>query len=89
MKMLQMKMSAVTDGSVMGVSAEMEIQTTDHLKNKCLLSDISALNAENHMCRKRTWSATGSNTINWMMELVSFVHGVIRNLPCLMIYILI
>ena len=32
MKMLQMKMSAVTDGSVMGVSAEMEIQTTDHLK---------------------------------------------------------
>ena len=29
--MLQMEMRAVTDGSVMGVSAEMEIETTGHL----------------------------------------------------------
>ena len=29
--MLQMVMSAVTDGSVMGVSAEMEIETIGHL----------------------------------------------------------
>ena len=28
---LQMEMSAVTEGSVMGVSAEMEIETTGHL----------------------------------------------------------
>ena len=57
--------------------------------NKCLSNDISAKNAENHMCRKGTWSATESNTTNWMMALVSPVHSVIRNLPCLMIYILI
>ena len=58
-------------------------------KNKYLSSDISAQNAENHTCRKGTWSATGSNTTNWVMDLVSLVHSVIRNLPCLMIYILI
>ena len=52
-------------------------------------SDISVQNAENRMCRKGTWSATGSNTTNWMMDLVSLVHSVIRKLPCLMIYILI
>ena len=28
--MLQMVMSAVTDGSVMGVSADMEMETTGH-----------------------------------------------------------
>ena len=28
--MLQMEMSAVTEGSVMGVSAEMEVETTGH-----------------------------------------------------------
>ena len=28
--MLQMEMSAVTEGSVMGVSAEMEMETTGH-----------------------------------------------------------
>ena len=58
-------------------------------KNKCLSSDISAQYAENHMCRKGTWSATGSNITNGMMALVSLVHSVIRNLPCLMICILI
>ena len=46
-------------------------------------------NAENHMCIKGTWSATGSSTTNWMMDLVSLIHSVIRNLPCLMIYIII
>ena len=95
--MLQMEMSAVTEGSVMGVSAEVEVKSTGHplmtstrqKNNKCLSSDISAQNAENHMCRKGTSSATGSNITNWMMDLVSLVHSVIRNLPCLMIYILI
>ena len=48
-----------------------------------------AQNAENHMCRKGTCSASGSNTANWMMDLVSLVHSVIRNLPCLVIYIII
>ena len=28
--MLQMEMSSVTEGSVMGVSAEMEVETTGH-----------------------------------------------------------
>ena len=93
--MLQIEMSAVTDGSVMGVSAEMEMETTGHplilllRKNKCLSSNISAKNAENHLCRKGTWSATGNNTTNCMMDLVSLAHSVMRNLPCLMIYILI
>ena len=47
----------------MGVSAEMEIKQLVIYwwlllrKNKCLSSGISAKNAENHMCRKRTWSA--------------------------------
>ena len=35
------------------------------------------------MCTKEMWSATGSNTTNWMMDLVSLVQSVIRNLPCL------
>ena len=46
---------------------------------KCRSSDISAQNAENHVCRKGTWSATGSNTTNWMMDLVFLVHS--DNLP--------
>ena len=54
-------------------------------KNKCL----SRMRKIIIMCIKGTWSATGSNTTNWMMDLVSLIHSVIRNLPCLMIYILI
>ena len=92
---LQMEVSEVTEGSVMAVSTEMEVETTGHplmtstpQKKKSLSSDISAQNAENHMCRKGTSSATGSNITNGMMDLVSLVHSVIRNLPCLMTFIL-
>ena len=55
---LQMVTSAVTEGSVMDVSAEMEVEITglplmdSTPQKKCLLSNISAQNAENHMCRK-------------------------------------
>ena len=58
-------------------------------EKKCLSSNISAQNAENHMYRKGTWSTTGSNTTNWMMAFVSLVHNVIRNWPCLKIFFLI
>ena len=62
--MLQVEMSAVTEGSVMGVSAEVEVDTELAIhwwlllrKKKCLSSDISVQNAENHMWTKGTWSA--------------------------------
>ena len=83
---LQTEVSAVTEGSVMDVSTEMKVETTGHSlmtstpQKKEPVEDISAQNAENHMCRKGTWSATGKNTTNWMMDLVSLVHSVIRNL---------
>ena len=82
--MLQMEMSAVTEWSVMGVSAEVEVETTGHPLMTSTPQKSSA-------CRAISlpWSASGSNTTNWMMDLVSPVHSVIRNLPCLMIYILI
>ena len=72
--MLQTELSAVTEGSVTYVSAEMEVETTGHQlmtstsQKKYLSSDISAQNSENYMCKKGTWSATGSNTTNWMMD---------------------
>ena len=93
---LQMEVSEVTEGSVMDAFAEMAVKPTSHRlttsvnkKRRGLSSVISAQNSENHMYRKRTWSATGNNTTDWIIDLVSLVHSVIGNLPCLMIFILI
>ena len=64
--MLQTELSAVTEESVTYVSAEMEVETTglqlmtSTSQKKYLSSDISAQNSENYMCKKGTWSATGS-----------------------------
>ena len=76
--MLQMEVSAVTEESLMDVSAEMEMETTVHplvtstpqqqqQQQKGVWGvggDISSQNAENYMYRKGTWSATGSKTTN-------------------------
>ena len=43
--MLQMEMSAVTDGCVMGVSAEMEVETTGHPLMNSTPQKISACRA--------------------------------------------
>ena len=67
--LLQLEMSEVTEGSVMDVSAQMEVETTGqplmtstpHKKRKKKRKK-KVPNAENHMCRKRTWSAKGSKT---------------------------
>jgi len=61
--LLQLEMSAVTEGSVMDVSAEIEVETTDYPlmtstpHKKVPAERHPAQNAENHMCRKGTWSA--------------------------------
>ena len=95
--MLQMEMSAVTEGSVMGVSAEVEVETTGHPLMTSTPAKISACRAISQprirkiICHaeKEPGPPSGSNTTNWVMDLVSLVHSVIRNLPCLMICILI
>ena len=43
--------------------------------------------AENYMYTKGTWSAIGSNTTIWIVGLIYLVHNLVRNLICLMIFV--
>ena len=70
----QMEVSTVSEGNIMDVSTEMEVDNwppiddfhsaKNNKKLKFLSSDMqSAQNVENYMCRNGTWSTTGNTTM--------------------------
>ena len=95
--LLQLEMSEVTEGSVMDVSAQMEVETTGqplmtstpHKKRKKRKKKKGAECGKSYVQKKNLVRQRKQNTTNWMMDSDSLVHNVIRNLPCLMIFILI
>ena len=82
--LLQLEMSAVTEGSVMDVSAEIEVETTDHPlmtstpHKKCLPSDILPRMRKIICAEKEPGLPKKQNTTNWMMDHDSLVQEVAR-----------
>ena len=65
--LLQLEMSEVTEGSVMDVSAETEVETTGQPLMTSTPQKISACPPQE------------ATTTDWILDLVSLVHNVIRN----------